>query len=125
MDLAQFDTRQKAEAGVDIELEINGERVIADDGKPVTFKIKGAHDEDVRAHIIKSRKTEAATPKEIDNSDMKLARLAVIGWSNNFTTNGETLPFSKQNIDLVFANPVVRAAVVAEIFETSHFMNGS
>ena len=126
MDLSQFDTRQKAEEGVDVPLEIDGEVQYSDlDGEPITFKIKGISDEAIQKAILDARKAKQNTPKEVKAADMKLARLAVLGWSENFLFEGEKLPFNKKNLERVFSVPIVRAAVLAKVFETENFMNGS
>lgn len=126
MDLSRYDTREKASAGVDVPLEIEGETVIGDDDQPVTFRLKGIHDPEVQACLLRgSRSGESRTPEEMLQGDMKLARAAVIGWSDNFTVHGEKVPYSKANIEKVFANPVVRRAVLAKVADEHRFMNGS
>ena len=125
MDLNRFDTRQKASAGVTVPLEIDGETRYGDDDQPITFTIKGMADEAVHALILKSRKAEQRTPKEVIEDDLKLARAAVTGWSGNFEVEGEKLPFARENIAKVFANPTVRRAVLAKVFDESVFMNGA
>lgn len=125
MDLNQFDTRQKAEAGVWVDLEIEGEVVYGDDDQPIQFQLKGLADEGVHALILKQRKSTSRTPKEVREDDMKLARAAVIGWTDNFEINGEKLEYSKVNIDKVFANPTIRAAALSKVFDQAAFMNGA
>ncbi|KAF0675070.1 hypothetical protein [Profundibacterium mesophilum] len=125
MDLSRFDTREKSEAGVTVPLVINDEMVVGDDGEPVTFTIKGAADEKVQAHLMATGRDKHATPKEAREVDMKLARLAVVGWSDNFAVEGDKLKFSAENIERVFANPVVRRAVLARIFSERLFTKGA
>jgi uncharacterized protein with HEPN domain len=125
MDLNQFDTRQKAEAGVWVPLEINGETIYGDDDEPIQFQIKGMADEAVHALMLKQGKATRRTPKEVRDDDMKLARTAVTGWTDNFEINGEKLEYSKANVEKVFANPTVRQAVLAKVFDHHVFMNGA
>lgn len=125
MDLSRFDTREKAHEGVDIPLVINGETVLGDDDAPITFRVKGIHDPEVHRLILQKRKADTRTPEEVLASDLKLARAACIGWSDNWTLEGEKVPFSKQNIDKVFAVPAIRIVVLAEVFDSSRFMNGA
>ncbi len=125
MDLNQFDTRQKAEAGVRVPLEINGEIIYGDDDEPIEFEIKGMADEAVHALALKQGKSISRTPKEVHEGDMKLARTAVIGWTGNFEINGEKLEYSKSNVEKVFSNPTVRQAVLAKVFDQNLFMNGA
>ncbi len=94
MDLNQFDTRQKAEAGVRVPLEINGEIIYGDDDEPIQFQTKGMADEAVHSLILKQRTSTRRTPKEVRDDDMKLARAAVIGWTGNFEINGEKLEYT-------------------------------
>ncbi len=125
MDLSKFDTREKASAGIEAPLVIGGETVYGDDDKPVTFRTKGVADPEIHALVLKSIKSGDRTPKEVIESDIKLARVAIVGWSDNFTVVGEKLEYSKANIEKVCANPVVRKAVLRPIFDEAAFMNGS
>lgn len=125
MDLSRFDTRQRAQEGVDIPLEIDGEVKYGDDDKPITFRTRGYLDPDVRKVIMKMQKSEPKTPEEADENEMSLARAAIIGWSDNFTVEGEQYSYSKENIAKVLAAPVIRSAVVMKVFEQHRFMNGS
>ena len=125
MDLSQFDTRQKAEQGVAFPLEIDGETVMGDDDKPITFTLKGIADEDVHKEFMRQQRSPAKTPEEVREADMRMARAAVSGWSGNFTVEGEKVEFARDNIPKVFANPVVRAAVLAKVFDRKAFMKGS
>lgn len=123
-DLSRFDTREKAHEGVDIPLVIRGETVMGADDKPVTFRIKGLHDPEVHRLILQGRAGGSRTPDEVLQADLKLARAAVIGWSDNLTLDGEPVPFSRENIARVFAIPLVRQAVLAEVANEAVFMNG-
>lgn len=125
MDLSQFDTRDKAQEGVWIDLVIDGETVYGDDNEPVKFKIKGAADDEVRALVMKATRAPASTPAEALESDMKLARAAILDWSDNFSVSGEKVPYSRQNIVTVMGNPKVRNSIVTRIFDDKVFMNGS
>lgn len=125
MDLSRFDTRQKAQEGVDIPLEIDGEVIHGDDDLPIVFRTKGIADPEVHALIMKSTRNVSRTPKEAIEDDMRLARVAVTGWSENFSVDGEKVTYSRAAIDTVFANPVVRKAVLGRVFEEHRFMNGS
>ena len=124
MDLSNFDPREAAETGVEIELKIDGEVVYSDeDDKPITFTLKGTYDPAVGELVMKDQNApKHRTPEEAKKADMKLARAAIIGWSDNFTTNGEKLPFSKANIEKVLDNPVIRRAVLMEVFRQANFM---
>lgn len=123
MDLSSFDPREAAESGVEIELKINGEVIYGLDDEPVTFTIKGVADPDVQEVLLKARKApDSSTPAEVLNSDLRLAKVAIIGWSDNFEVEGEKLPFSKANIAKVMANPVVRRNVLAEVWREANFM---
>jgi len=99
--------------------------VYGDDDEPIKFQTKGMADEAVHALILKQRTSTRRTPKEVLDDDMKLARAAVIGWTGNFEINGEKLEYSKANIEKVFANPTVRQAVLAKVFDQHVFMNGA
>ena len=123
MDLSRFDPREAAEAGVEIELKIEGEVIFGDDDLPITFTITGQNDPAVGDLILKAQTApKHRTVEESRKADMKLARAAVIGWSDNFETNGEKLPFSKENIEKVLDNPIVRRNVLLEVFRVSNFM---
>lgn len=125
MDLSRFDTREKASAGVDVELVIDDEVIYGDDGKPVTFRIKGIADQEVYAAINSGTKSRDRTLEEVKQSDLKIARAAVVGWSDNFTVNGEKLPYSRENIAKVFETAAIRRAVLLKVMDEQRFMNGS
>ena len=125
MDLSRFDTREKAHEGVDVPLVIDGETVYGDDEEPVTFRIRGLHDPDVHRLILQGRRAgPKQTPEEVLRADLQLARAAVIGWSDNWTLDGEKVPFSKAAIDRVFAVPAIRRTILAEVASEAHFMKG-
>lgn len=126
MDLSQFDTRQKADEGVSFPLIIEGETIYGDDGEPVTFSLRGINAPDVQQYFISvKKKPDPATPAEALKNDMALLRLVVNGWSNNFDVEGEKYAFSRENVEKVFALPVLRAFAVEKIIEMRGFMNGS
>ncbi len=125
MDLSAFDTRQKSHEGVDVPLVIDGETAYGSDGKPITFRVKGIADPEVRRLLMGSRNKVNRTPEEADEEDMKLMRAAVVGWSDNFTMNGEPLPFSRDAVAKVFAIPLVRQAIVVELLSHRNFTKGS
>lgn len=123
MDLSNFDPREAAELGVEIALKIDGEVIYGDDDEPITFTVKGVADPGIQEYLLKTRDREPArTPEEVFEGDMKLARLAVVGWSDNFEVEGEKFPFSKANIAKVMANPVVRRAILGEVLTEANFM---
>ena len=121
MDLSRFDTREAAEAGVDVPLVIDGETILGDDKKPITFRVKGMADEAVHAAVLKGLNNPGKTPKDVLENDMRVLRAAVIGWSGNFTVKGEKVPFSRDAIPVVMAIPEIRAAVAAEVFNRANF----
>lgn len=124
MDLSTLDTREKADAGVSFPLIIEGETIFGDDDKPVTFSIRGINAPDIRQYFISNdKKKPPTTVDEVDEKDMKLMRLAVNGWSDNFSINGEKIPYSKANIERVFDIPAVRGFVVSKMVEQRAFMN--
>ncbi|HEX8469971.1 MAG TPA: hypothetical protein VF633_02560 [Brevundimonas sp.] len=125
MDLTRYDTREKAHEGVDVPLIIDGETIIGDDDEPVTFRLRGIADPDVHRVILGLRRGDSRTPAEVLENDMRLARVAVAGWSGNWSLAGRKVPYSREGIAEVFAVPTIRRAVLAEVLEDSHFMNGS
>lgn len=125
MDLSSFDPRQKAADGVIFDLVIDDQTIIGTDGKPVTFTVKGIHDKGVRRVWMASAKKTSTTPEQAEAEDMKLAKAAVIGWSENFTVDGKSVKSDPANIPKVFDNPVVRASVLAKIVDLHAFMKGS
>ncbi len=125
MDLSRFDTREKAHEGVDVPLVIDGATIFGDDDAPITFRLKGLADPEVHKVILQMPKAASRTPEEVLASDLKLARVAVAGWSDNWTLDGEKVAFSRKAIETVFAVPAIRKAVLAEIFDAAHFMNGA
>lgn len=123
MELSNFDTREKSHEGVEIPLVIDGETVLGDDDKPITFTIRGLADPEVHKLILQGRRSPNRTPEEVLEADLKLARAAVIGWSDNWTLKGEKVPFSKQAIKDVFSVPAIRRSVLAEVADERHFRN--
>jgi len=121
MDLSRFDTREAAEAGVDVPLVIDGETINGDDGAPITFRVKGMHDEGVHAAVLKGLNNPGKTPKDVRENDLRVLRAAVCGWSDNFTVKGEKLPFSRDAVEIVMGIPEIRAAVAAEVFNRANF----
>lgn len=124
MDLSRFDTREKAHEGIDVPLVVNGETVFGDDDQPVTFRLRGVADPEVQKIALQQRRTESRTAEEVLASDLKLARAAVVGWSDNWTLGGEKVPFSRAAIETVFAVPAIRLAVLVEVYNSAHFMKG-
>lgn len=122
MDLSKFDPRDGASRGVDVDLVVDGETVIGDDGQPVRFRIKGASDHTVHALLLRAPRKASKTPEEVLEADMRLARVAVVGWSDNFTVNGKKPEFSPAAVEDVMGNPVIRRAVLAEVFREANFM---
>jgi hypothetical protein len=125
MDLSRFDTREKAHEGVDVPLVVGGETALGSDGQPVTFRLRGAHDPAVQQLLLAGRRAESRTPAEVLAADMKLARVAVLGWSDNLELDGERLAFSPEALGRLFAIPAIRKAVLAEVFDDARFMNGA
>lgn len=126
MDLSQFDTREKADAGVSFDLVIDGETIYGDDGKPVTFSIRGINAPDIQQYFLSAKKQpDPTTVGDVMEKDMKLLRLAVNGWSDNFEVAGEKYPYSRENISKVFAVPALRGFVVSKIVEQRGFMKGA
>lgn len=126
MDLNQFETRDKAEEGISFPLVIDGETIMGDDGKPITFHVRGVNAPDVQTLVLKSRKAEANTSEEIYIQDMKIARATVRGWSGNFTVGGEKVAYgSPKALEKVLGAPIVRGAVLAKVFDVFAFTNGS
>lgn len=124
-DLGKFDTREKASAGVLFPLVIGGETVVGDDGKPVTFKIRGMDDEDVNRHFLGQSDAKASTPEEVTKRDIELAKVCIAGWSDNFDVGGKRLKYSKDAIEEVFSIPAVRKALLLHILDERAFMSGS
>lgn len=126
MDLSRFDTREKAHEGVDVPLVIDGETVLGLDDKPITFRIKGAADPELQRVIMASVRSPAKTPEEMEAQDMKVIRAAVVGWSGNWTMEGEEpIPFSREAVAKVFSIPAIRRAIMPEIGRDAHFMKGA
>jgi len=126
MDLHNLDTREKADAGVSFPLVVDGETIYGDDDQPITFSVRGVNAPEIRQYFIAAeKKKKPTTVDEVDASDMKLMRLAVNGWSDNFTVRGEKIEFSRANIDKVMENPTIRQFVVSKIIEQRAFMNGA
>jgi len=125
VDLNQFSTREKSHEGIDVALVINGETVYGDDEQPVTFRLKGVSDPEVQRVVLQTSKAPSRTPEEVLAADLKLARAAVVGWSDNWTLDGEKVPFSRSAIEKVFAEPVLRRAVLSATYDSSRFMKGA
>lgn len=123
-DLGAFDTREKAHEGVDVPLVIDGETVLGDDDQPITFRLKGIADPEVHKVILLTRSAFRRTPEEVLAADLKLARVAVVDWSDNWTLDGAKVPFSRAAIEKVFAIPAIRRAVLAFVFDQAVFMKG-
>lgn len=131
MDLRQLDTRQKSAEGVFVPLVVDGETIIGDDRKPVTFRIKGTADPAVmQALLLGVKQSAGGSPEQIMAGEMKLIRAAVIGWSDNWGIGDDAegkpakVAFSKENLERVFSIPALRTAIMREIATESHFRNG-
>jgi hypothetical protein len=126
VDLSQFDTRAKSEEGVWFDLKINGRTVKGTDKKPVRFKFKGAGDPEVQQFFLSSRrKGDPETPEDALKDDLQLMRLATLDWTDNFQVDGKSCKFSRDNIDVVFSIPMIRAWAVGQIVNLQDFMQGS
>lgn len=124
-DLSRFDTREKADAGVEVPLVVQGKKVLGTDKKPVTFTIRGEHNDEVALVSQEIARNPGKTPAEVRANDFKLAQVAVIGWSDNFLINGEAVPFSESAIPTALGAPIVRRAVLLEVYRQRNFMNGA
>lgn len=126
MDLSQFDTREKADAGVLFDLVIEGETIYGDDGNPVQFSVRGINAPDIQQYFLSAKKQpDPTTVGDVIEKDMKLLRLAVNGWSDNFEVNGEKHAYSRENVAKVFAVPALRGFVVSKLLEQRGFMKGA
>lgn len=124
MDLSNLDTREKADAGVSFPLVIEGETIYGDDDQPITFSVRGINAPDIRQYFISNEKKKPPTTVgEVDEKDMKLMRMAVNGWSNNFSINGEKIEYSRANIEKVMEIPTIRGFIVSKMTEMRAFMN--
>jgi len=124
MDLNILDTREKADAGVSFPLVIDGETIYGDDDKPIMFSVRGINAPDIRQYFITNdKKKPPTTVDEVDAKDMTLMKLAVNGWSDNFSVGKEKIPYSRANVEKVMANPTIRGFVVSKLTEQRAFMN--
>src|SRR6056297_454166 len=105
IDLRSFDTRQKAEAGVDFPFEVDGEVIKGGDGKPVTFRIRGLHAPEIAAMFRAAREDDDKTPEQAIAEDIAVCKAAVTGWSDNFVLDGEKVKHSAKACEEVFAIP--------------------
>lgn len=121
MDLSRFDTREKAEAGVDVPLVLGGEAAIGDDGKPIMFRLRGPADDRVADAVLRSLDKPGKTAKDVREADMRLLRVAVVGWSGNFTFQGEKLAYSMEAVERIAAVPAIRRALVTEVLTEANF----
>jgi len=121
MDLSRFDTRAKAEAGVDVPLVLGGETVMGDDGEPVTFRLRGPTDDRVADAVLKVSDKPARTAKDVRANDIRVLRVAVAGWSDNFVFQGEKPTFSVEAIEAIAQVPAIRRALVSEVLNEANF----
>jgi hypothetical protein len=122
MDLSNYDVRSASDSGVDVPLVVDGQKVIGDDGEPVTFRVRGATHHAVHAASIRVGRRPGKTPEEVIENDMRVVSAAVVGWSANFSVSGEKLSFSPDNLRKIMENPVVRRAIIQEIYTEANFM---
>lgn len=122
MELTNLDTRKKAHEGIDVPLIIKNETKMGDDGKPVTFRLKGIHDPELSKAL--RQRTLASNSDEDVSFDEGVLRLAVIGWSGNWTLEGKKPKFSPEVRDEIVAIPLVREALVGKVMAHEAFMNG-
>lgn len=125
IDLRNFDTRQKAESGVDFPLEIEGETVLGDDGKPIAFRIKGLHSPEIAEMFRAARDGKGKSAAEGIAEDIAVCKKATTGWSSNFTLDGEKVKFSAKAAEEIYAIPLFRSFAIDRIMRTRDFMNGS
>ena len=71
------------------------------------------------------RAGSSRTPEEVLASDIKLAKVACVGWSDNWSLDGEKLAYSKANVERVFSIPPIRKALLGAIAQDRLFMNGA
>lgn len=126
MDLSQFDTREKAEAGADIPLRRGQDVVKGDDGEPITFRIKGVADNDVGDAFF----TKAEALVKVKGKGMAVAleeyqktvlRAAVIGWSDNFSYKGEKMVFPDA-LEIIISIPAIRTMLFSEVQNEANFL---
>lgn len=124
MDLAQFETRKHADDGVDFPfIDIRtGEKVVGDDGNPITFRLGCLDGPRIRAAVYARRKErgdakKSAAEEAAPSADDELQRereaaedlaTQTLGCSNNFKFRGQPFEFSQAAVaDLYFSIPVL------------------
>jgi hypothetical protein len=125
-----YDTREKAQEGVEITLSIGDETVMGYDDKPVLWRIKGMADPEVaKAVLAVGRAGMSRTLEEMTDLEMKLVRAALTGWSDNLAAGDDEdgkpilVPYSRENREKVCGIPDLRKALIGEIGKSSHFTN--
>lgn len=122
MDLRNLDTRERAHEGVDVPLVIEGETQMGLDGEPITFRLKGIADPAVKRVATTAYKGAKAI-EDFEAANRKVALAAVIGWSGNWTLDGEEgVPFSKDALAKVLEIPDIANALAMEVTKSANFM---
>jgi len=126
MDIFDFDTREKAEAGVEIPLEIMGQTLRGKDKEPVLFRIKGFDSNEVRDYTKQANKRNTGESSDADDrKDIAFCCKVCLGWSDNMQAKGKALPYSPEAAKEIFAIPAVRIALIAAVFDRQNFSKAS
>lgn len=128
MDLNRFDTKTKANAG--IEFALNDLRT----GKPTDakFRIVGSDSEHFqRLKAERSRKVakrlqetgaEALTPEEMDEMACEMLAACTLGWSG-LNHDGKPVPFSTEKAKEVYSQyPAIRDQINLAIADRANFL---
>lgn len=122
MDLRNLDTRERAHEGVDVPLVIEGETQAGLDGEPITFRLRGIADPEIK-RIATAAYKGVQTIEDFEKANRKVALAACIGWSGNWTLDGEKgVPFSKEALAKVLEIPSIANALATEVTKSVNFM---
>ncbi|MBM2293743.1 hypothetical protein JQX09_17580 [Sulfitobacter pseudonitzschiae] len=128
MDLNQLDMAEYAAAGAVLEVRhpATDEILMGDDKKPMTITLLGADSpafkravQDIQAA---NQKRKNVSPAEQERNTVNALARATVGWSDNWTWDGQPFPYSPENCRRLYSErPWTRTQVDEFIADRANF----
>lgn len=143
-DLADIDTKERAEAGADMRVRrVDGSPLLARNGQPVTIRLLGSDSSkyetalqmNARRRIAANAAASAAgQPITVTENDIKRARedaldilaACTVSWENVFDTEGNPVDCTAEAARALYAGfPVIRDQAESFVASRSNFLTAS
>lgn len=122
---------QSSDEGADMALRhpVTDEVLHGDDEQPIVFRLAGSDSGRWRRKIkqlgarLAEKRNRKLTPDQAEAQGAELLACVTLGWSENFTVDGEPLPFSEDAArKLYLAQPWIREQVDLFVGDRANFL---